>query len=241
MLMLKTKSTVFFISSLFCFLFSTAQKSATPVDARWVIAQSIHAMGGEQLLRSISTLYSEMSTEMEGRQVTWVTKEMLPNKGAFQIVYQGRVVYEDWFNGKSGFEMVNGERKQSDPKGLADKFPRKNIFNELDYLDSTLYKIELLSDEKVSKMDCYKIRAVFTTGDVRLLYIDKKNFNTIKQERIQQGQTEVSNTMYFTNFKKYGDLLFYSTMIMGEGAGAQKAKMTKLLINGEITEGDFNK
>lgn len=239
--MYKTKTTLIILSFLFSFLVSTSQKSTTPVDARWVISQSIQAMGGEDLLRSIKTLYTEMSTEMDGRSVTWITKEMLPNKGAFQIVYQGRVVFETWFNGKNGFVMSNGQTKESDPKSLADKYPRKNIFNELDYLDTSIYKIEILQDTKVGKTDCYKVRAVFVTGDERHLYIDKKRFHTVKEDRIKNGENDVSETAYFDDFKKYGDLVFYSKLRMGDGKVAQKAKTTKLIINGEITEGDFNK
>jgi hypothetical protein len=237
--MRKTKTSVSLLFFLFSFIITTAQKA--PVDAKWVITQSIQKMGGEELLRSVKTLYTEMSTEMDGRPVTWVTKEMLPNKGAFQIVYQGRTVYEDWFNGTQGFERVNGEVKQANPNSLTDKFPRKNIFNELDYLDTSLYKLQLLAEAKVGNTDCYKVRAVFVTGDERHLYIDKTAFNTIKEDRIRRGETAVSTTSSYSGFKKYGDLLFYSTMSIGEGAEAQKASITKLLVNQEISESDFNK
>jgi hypothetical protein len=73
------------------------------------------------------------------------------------------------------------------------------------------------------------------------LYIDKKKFYTIKEDRLKRGETAVSTTSYFKDFKNYGDLVFYSTLIIGEGAEAQKGKVTKLLINQEIAEGDFNK
>jgi len=218
-----------------------AQDKINNVDAKWVILKSIEAMGGEPLLRSINTLYTEMSTEMSGRPVTWLTKEMLPNKGAFQIIYNNRVVYEDWFNGKQGFEMVNGKKKEEEAAILKDKFPRKNIFNELDYLDTSIYQIYLLHEEKVNNIPCYKIRAVFAGADERHLYIDKKTFQTIKLERVMKGETETKNTTYYSGFKKYGDLVFYSVLTMGDGAEAQTVKITKLLINESISDSDFNK
>lgn len=107
--MLNFKLSFSLITILFLSIMSYGQEKSKNVDARWVISKSIEAMGGEPLLRSIKTLKTEMTTQMEGNPVTWVTKEMLPNKGAFQIIYDKRVVYEDWFNGQKGFETVNGE------------------------------------------------------------------------------------------------------------------------------------
>ena len=88
---------------------------------------------------------------------------------------------------------------------------------------------------------CYKVRAVFTGGYERRLYIDKKTFQTIKQERVMEGEMQPKNTTYYSGFKKYGDLVFYSVLTMGDGADAQTASITKLLINESISDTDFNK
>lgn len=90
-----------------------AQKSEIK-DANDVLEKSILASGGKEVLASVNTLYTEMSTEMEGRKVKCITKEMAPNKGAFQIVYKDRIVFENWFDGRTGYELVNGERKKAD-------------------------------------------------------------------------------------------------------------------------------
>ncbi len=197
-------------------------------------------MGGEPYLRSINTLYTEMSTKMDGDKVTWVTKEMLPNKGAFQIIYNGSVVYQDWFNGKGGFETNRGEIIETSKEQLADKFPRKNIFNEIDYLDSTIYKIERLADEAIKKIDCYKIKAQFITGRTKILYVEKKSFNIIREDVTKSNSSDIS-TIYFSDFKKFGNLLFYSKMTLGDNSDAQVATITKLVVNDLISESDFTK
>jgi hypothetical protein len=73
---------------------------------------------------------------MEARQVHWITKEMPPNKGAFQIVYNGRIVFQNWYDGNTGYEIVNGEKRKADPEEFKDKKYKKNIFNELDFIDT---------------------------------------------------------------------------------------------------------
>ncbi|WP_145854994.1 hypothetical protein [Pedobacter suwonensis] len=64
-----------------------AREVAKP-DPIAIVKNCIAAMGGESFLRSITTLYSNMKTEMEGRAVNYITKELLPNKGSFKIVYK---------------------------------------------------------------------------------------------------------------------------------------------------------
>lgn len=77
--------------------FANAQKLSDNAAIE-IVNKSIDAMGGQKLLKSIKTLYTDSETEMQGRKVNWIVKEMLPNKGSFQIIYQGRTVYQNWFN-----------------------------------------------------------------------------------------------------------------------------------------------
>ncbi|MBK9530316.1 MAG: hypothetical protein IPO42_00715 [Chitinophagaceae bacterium] len=83
-----------------------------------IINNAVLALGGKEYLQTIKTLYSDVSTEMEGRQVHWIIKEMLPNKGSFQISYNNRTVYQNWFDGKKGFEIINGEKRKPIPTSL---------------------------------------------------------------------------------------------------------------------------
>ncbi|MBC6491539.1 hypothetical protein BC349_10875 [Flavihumibacter stibioxidans] len=80
----------------------------------------------------------------------------------------------------------------------------------------------------------------FITGKTKTLYIEKKTFNIIREDEKKAGSAEVS-TVYFSDFKKFGDLLFYSKMTLGSHSDAQVATIKKLVINDLITEGDFTK
>src|SRR4051794_29968012 len=84
------------------------------LNAIQIVKKSIDAMGGETYLRSVKTLHSDMRTEMEGRQVNWIVKEMIPNKGSFTVVYQGRTVFQTWFDGKDGYETIRGVVEKAD-------------------------------------------------------------------------------------------------------------------------------
>jgi hypothetical protein len=158
----------------FCSIKLQAQETAKP-DPTAIVKSCIEARGGESFLRSIKTLYSDIKTQMEGREVNYITKEMLPNKGTFKIVYKERAVFQSWFDGKKAFETVNDEVKKADLAEFKDKFDRKNIFNELDWITPELWTLEFLGEEKVGLKDCYKIKAIRKSGLVELLYFDKES------------------------------------------------------------------
>ncbi|MFC4211895.1 hypothetical protein ACFOWA_11920 [Pedobacter lithocola] len=210
----------------------------TEFTAQQIIEKSIAATGGKQYLQSIKTLYSDMATEMEGRKVNWVTKEMLPNKGSFMIIYQGRTVFKNFYDGEKGYEVSAGIKKLADQTAFSDKKFRRNIFNELDYIDPNLYTLTLESTEKVDKEDCYKVKAACINGTVRMLYYSKKTFFQLREDKFTTEKGGFSST-YFSDYKKFGKLTYYSEMSFGDGDKMQKAKMVELLANEKISEEDF--
>lgn len=214
-----------------------AQSSTESPDAYQIINKSIDAMGGKAYLQSIKTLYTNFATEMGGRPVNWVVKEMLPNKGSFQIVFNDKVVYQNRFNGTTGYEVVGGEKKPMDASAFKDKMYKKNIFNELDYLDTTLWKIELIGEEKTGGEACYKIKANCVDGTIKTLYFSKPTFLLLKEET---KTSESENTVLFSGFKKFGKLTFYTEIKMGSNGQFQSAKLEKLLVNESVENKDFN-
>lgn len=204
-----------------------------------VINNSINAMGGKNLLQSIKTLYTDSETEMEGRKVNWIVKEMLPNKGSFQVIYQGRTVYQNWFDGKVGHELINGEKKIADQEEFKDKEFKKNIFNEFDYINLTLYELEFLREEIVESNNCNKIKATLTNGVAKFLYYDKNTFLLAKTEKVLNSETKSFSTTYYSNYKKFENLIYFTQMKFGESGNAQIAEIVKLSYNKNITAKDF--
>lgn len=216
----------------------TKTSAQIQLTARQVIDKSVEATGGQQYLQSIRTLYSNMATEMEGRKVNWITKEMLPNKGSFQIVYQNRIVFENFYDGDKGYDFRDGKKLLADQEEFSDKKFRRNIFNELDFLDSTLYTLTLLGAEKVKKEDCYKVKATCVNGSLRVLYYSKKTFLKLRVDKFTTEKGGFSTT-YFLGYKKYGKLTYYTELVFGDGEKTQKATMVELLANDKISDADF--
>lgn len=205
-----------------------------------IVQKSIEAMGGEANLRSVKTLYSNMRTEMEGRQVNWIVKEMLPNKGSFQIIYQGRTVLQTWFDGKEGYETNRGVVEPSDPKSFEDKHYKQNIFNELDYLNPELWTLELVADAKVGKADCYKVKGTLKNGLVEMFYFDKSTYLMLRSDKLENANKGSFKTVLYLKFKKYGPFTYCSEQRIGEEGDFQTVKLEELLINQKVEETDFS-
>lgn len=218
---------------------ASAQKPKEVKNANDVLENAIAVLGGKDYLLSIKTLYTDISTEMEGRKVHWIIKEMLPNKGAFQIVYNGRIVFQNWYDGRTGYEIVNGEKQKANPEEFKAKKYKKNIFNELDYIDASLWKLELLGEEKVGDDNCYKIKASSINGEVRNLYFSKTSFYMLREDKISNAEKDSFSSTFFSGYRKIGGLTFYTTMRFGEGEKIQVAEIVNLLVNEKVNEKDF--
>lgn len=227
------------VSFVLLFTFSlTNIQAQVDLTAQQIIEKNLEATGGKEYIQSIKTLYTDVATEMEGRQVNWIVKEMLPNKGSFQIVYQGRTVFHNFYDGEKGYQLSAGKKQLADQAEFGDKKFRKNIFNELDYLDPSLYSLELVGEEKVDKQECYKIKATCINGAVRTLYYDKKTFLQLREDTFTTEKGRFDTT-YFYDHKKYGKLTYYTYSISKDGDKMQKAKIVALVVNDKVNESDF--
>lgn len=212
---------------------------ATAPDAIQIVKKSIEAMGGEAVLKNVKTLYSNMSTEMEGRKVNWIVREMLPNKGSFQVVYQGRTVYQTWFDGNDGYETNGGIVEKSDPKSFEDKAYKQNIFNELDYLNPELWTLERLEDDKVGNAECYKVKGVLKNGLVEIFYFDKSTYLMLRSDKLENANKDSFTTVLYMKFKKYGPLTYCSEERLGDEGNFKTVILEELIINKKVTTGDF--
>ncbi|MDF2552369.1 MAG: hypothetical protein K0R77_1644 [Chryseobacterium sp.] len=215
------------------FVFS---QSTNEAKAKEIIVKAVDAMGGKDLLSSIKTLYSKSSTVMDGRNVNYITKEMTPNMGSFEIEYQGRIVYRSWFDGKTGYETVNGEKKIADQEEFKDKLDRKYIMNELAYLDPSLYKVEFVETDKENKL--HKIKATAKDGNITNLYYNAESY--LLNKEIHENPTKGSfSTTLCTEYKKFGDLTYCSKNTFRSENGDQVATIVDLYYNKDIKKSDF--
>jgi hypothetical protein len=217
-----------------------SQTNAGSTEAYKVINNAIEAMGGKDYLETIHTLYADVKTEMGGRQVHWIVKDMKPNKSSFQVTFNKKVVYQNWFDGENGYEIVGGQKRPANTEDFQDKAYTKNIFNELDYIDSSLWTVEPVGTATVNGDSCYQIKATSLDGlAVRMLYYSKASFWLLKEEKVVNPDKNTFSTVLFSGYKKYGKLTYYTEMKIAGNGAYQTATIEKLLVNAGVGPNDF--
>ncbi|HSN61881.1 MAG TPA: hypothetical protein VLR49_13155 [Ferruginibacter sp.] len=215
------------------------QQSFDSLNAYAILNKAIEAQGGRAFLQTIKTMYTVTKTRMDGIVVDWTVKEMLPNKAAFQITNRNRVIYQSWFDGNNGFEIVNGKKKKLDIEENKEKFYKRNIINELDYIDAGLWQIKLLGVEKVMNEDCYKIEATLLSGLVKYLYYSKSSFFLLKEEKVLNAERDSFFSFFYFSYKQTGKLTHFTEIKFGEIGKFQEGKLVELVINDLVEEKDF--
>ncbi len=231
---------ILFIASILLLSPSAGRNQSTfeeRVTAYSILQRAIEAQGGTAFLSSIKTIYTNTVTVMDGIEVNWVVKEMLPNKGACQVVNNNRVLYQSWFDGKNGFEIVNGKKRKQYADELSDKLIKRNLISELDYVDSSLWTLRLLGEEKILNQVCYKIHARSANGIVKNLFYSKESFLLLKEEKILKP--ELVLTYFFMSFAKQGELTFCNEMKLLKNGKYQELRILDLVINEKVNETDF--
>ena len=210
-------------------------------NANEVIEKSIQALGGKNYLLSIKTLYTDMTFEMEGKQYHMITKEQFPNKIITEIKSHDSVILKTIYNGKSGYKIENGKKIILNYKEFENNFSKKNIFNALDYLDSTLWKLELLREDKIGNEEVYKIAATSMNNSViRFLYYSKISSQLIEEVEFQNKNDDDYYMTNYSEYKNFGKLTFYSVVKFHDGPVTREYKIVHLLVNEKITNDEFN-
>lgn len=231
--------TIFLSMMISVSVFGKAQTSSDTLTARAIIEKYIEKIGGKEYLQGIQTLYTSLNTEMEGREVEWIVKEMKPNKGSFEISYKGNIVYRSFFNGKKGYEVDAKGSKKSDSDKHKDKLFKKHIINELDYLDSTIYTLQLLGEQLVNEERCYKIKVILKNGAVSNCFYSISSFLLVKDEKTENAEAERYTVTYFSKYKKFGQLYYPSELVVVADGHSKKLVVKKVAINESVFETDF--
>lgn len=71
------------------------------------------------------------------------------------------------------------------------------------------------------------------------MYYDKNTFLLAKTEKVLNSETKSFSTTYYSNYKKFENLIYFTQMKFGESGNAQIAEIVKLSYNKNITAKDF--
>lgn len=219
---------------------AVSQTSITPAQ---VIDNYIRALGGREALAKINSVSSAGKMEIMGQSLDATIRQMAPNKEAMQITMGGQTVMKMVYDGVTGYQMQMGQKQDMDEADLKRKKDVKGIFEQLYYQDNG-YTLEVRGMEKADGADVYVLAVTLPSGDTRTEYYDVTTGLLVKTlETKKEGDTEMSQTVEFSDYKKVGDVAFPHklTTIIGTPMGAQEfvIVLNAIKVNEGVTADDF--
>lgn len=165
-----------------------------------LVAKNLHARGGAEKLRAISSMHAVGKMRLGGgidakTEIFAVT----PDKIRFEFSLQGLTAINAW-DGKQAW-AVQPFRGRRDPQKTSDD-DAKGLIRAADIGGPLLdwkakgSKLEYLGTEDIDGTDAHKLRVTFDNGDSQVLFLDPDHFLEIRTEdhQIVRGQEEVNTT-----------------------------------------------
>ncbi|MBU2928171.1 insulinase family protein [Winogradskyella psychrotolerans] len=210
------------------------------LTAETVLNNYVTAIGGEANLNKINTILINSNVTIPGApyKPTAVRKQMAPNKFSMELNIEGMgTVMKQSFNGETGYQEGQGQKRPMDEKALASSKAEKGLFPEL-HMDAS--RLELESVMTIEGSDVYKVKV--TKGDVvSYRYYDTKTSYLLRtEETTEMGGQTITTVTDYANYKEVDGVMLPNTMKLATGPQVLSFENTEMKINEGVTEADFN-
>lgn len=201
----------------------------------------IERLGGTENIKKIKSIYIEQTIYSNNREVPQSTI-IVPNKVYYQEV--------NFQQGKNVVSVVDGKGWMINPfvslkaKELTEKesnsyMINSNVFGPLyDYYtnkeSSEVRGISLEGETQIKRNDCYKLKVIYQSGFIIIIYISKKDY------MIQKVENNFGS-MAYSDYKKVDQVMFPFCVEISNTMGRMIGEVIKLKTNINIDYAKFIK
>ena len=216
-----------------------SEKTTESVSAATIVDGYLKAIGGKEEVKKINSVKATFTMELMGRSFEGIDMKMAPNKHYTEVKMGEMKVMESAFDGTKGYQAQMGQKKEMDEKEIKEALDEKAIIPQVFYITAD-YQTNYLGTGKVGDEDAYKLKVTKPSGKVSIEYYSIKTGLLLRDENTSdQGGTEMTITVDYSNYKKVGayTLPFLITQTVGEQEYSMN--MTDIKVNEGVTEADF--
>lgn len=201
------------------------------VTVQTVFNNYLKAIGGKKAAEKVKTVSLKAKAEMQGMMLDLEMKNTSKNQSLMAISMGGMPIQKTVFNGKTGYNMVQGQRVDFDEEENAQAKTQAVPFQELKPGNAKLVRIE-----SVDGKDAY----VVSFGDDSESFYDVASGLKVKSENTIEamGQTIVSTTT-FENYKEVKGVKFPFTISQAAGPQEIKFEVSEIKVNEGVSDSDF--
>lgn len=218
--------------------------AAVNVDAKEVINNYLKAIGGTDELRKVKSVWTKMTLSVQGMNLAVEKKDMLPNKTLMTATMNGSVVDKQVFDGTTGYQERGGQKMTLPADQLNARKGVTSMFEQLDYISGTTFKLAAKGVSKVEGKDAYVIEVTSPSGKMQAEYYDVESKLLIKTESaLEMNGMAMNQSTDFSDYRKVGAILIPYKFVQTVEAGGQQQAMafvtTEVKLNEGVTEADF--
>jgi len=213
---------------------STKKEAPKDISAKTVFENYIKAIGGEQAVTAVKTLYMNGSTTIPQAPTPLTFTSKLDSKGKMMVsLSMGTMnLMKQVVNEKGAYVEQQGQRKNLEGEDLAEMKANAAPFEELQLVKRTDLKVEGI--EPINGGDAYVIK----DGKTKYYYDVKSGLKTAESKVREQAGKSVEQITNFNDYKEVKGVKVPFNLVQNVGFELD-IKMSDIKINEGVSEKDF--
>jgi zinc protease len=205
------------------------------VSGNSIIQDYLKAIGGKEAAMKVSTIYTTLSMDMMGRQISGIEKKMAPNKILSEMKMGEMTVYKNVFDGGKGYSQQMGQKNNFTETEIKEALDEKGVIPQLFYNNK-----EYMGKGKVGDEDTYRLKVVFASGRTSVQQYSVKTGFLLQEETTgKKADMDVVTTTEYKDYKKVGALMLPHNIIVNSDGQEFNMKVTEIKLNEGVAAADF--
>ena len=216
----------------------TLETDPVNITAKAVINRYLYAIGGIDKFKSVIDRTTVMTGTAMAQPINIMIMQKYPDK-LFQELQAGEVKQLLYYNNGKGTMIIGDERINIEDKELERLSMDANMQLLLDP-ESYGVKMELLPNEVVDSVECYKIKFTLPSGIRWFQYYENDSGLKVKEiKEIQTKQGLFEQETYFSDYREVSGLKFPFTLKQYFGNQEIDLSVTSIEINTGLKDNLF--
>lgn len=207
-------------------------KSVDPsVTVSKVFNDYIAAIGGEEAVNAVESVYMIAQAEIQGQKMDLESKVTSEGKSSTVISMGGNVVQKQIFNGATGFVAAQGQKIPFTEEQVTAAKAEAHPFPELIAENATLEGVEDVDGE-----EAYVVKMDESTTN----YYSKESGLKIKQIKVmKQGPQTMSIPITYSDYREVEGVKFPFGLSQSMGPMTLNFEVSDISVNTGVTDADF--
>ncbi|HEU4496843.1 MAG TPA: insulinase family protein, partial [Flavobacterium sp.] len=202
------------------------------VTAKTVFDSYIKAVGGDKNVKSVKSLFTTMTGNVQGIAVTAVSKSTSQGKKLDELTGMGQTLSKDVFDGTKGYESAQGQKKDYDAAKINEAKFYAAPFPELALASKP--GVVLGGIESIDGKEAYAVK-----DDKKTLYYDVATGLKIAESNVEevQGQ-QMTQMIIYSDYRDVKGIKVPFKTVLNVGIEIE-LKTTDVKVNEGVTDADF--